>query len=188
MKIRALEFKNEKQKKILIVLCLLSVVIMFLCYPFYVSLRNKPTGKENITTKITTESDFLNWFIDFDKLYNKTVKSPKYKLKKEIFEEVYVFHTNENNTNIYFKDNIYYIDNSTTLELDVNTSSFRYTDEDEILEVNLLNGMYYVQLINNHDIYRIKFNKNGVKKSKEKNKENKVIVNNSIYGTNNFDW
>lgn len=189
MKINIFKNKNFKKKKIIIIiLCLLFFTIILFSYPFFVCFKNKPSGKENVTTRITTESDFLNWFIDFDKLYNKKRQLPKYKLKKEIFEQIYIFHTGEDSTSIYFKDNIYYIDNSTTIELDVNTLSFRYTDKNEILEVNLLNGKYYVQLINKNEIYKIEFNKDFVKKTKQRNKENKIIISNSIYGTNNFDW
>ena len=195
-------FKNNKKKYIIItsILILIFIILPF-CFIFIYNLLNKPSGKENITTKLTNESDFLNWFIDFDNLYNKKIKSPTYSLNKEPFEIIYNFLTKNEDSNIYFQNNTYYINNDITIELDTNSKSFRYTKYEknkndsnnennklEILEVNLLNGKYYVQLINKDYLYKISFNKDNNKNKKYKNKENKIIIENSIFNSNSFKW
>ena len=105
----------------------------------------------------------MEWFIDFDKLYKQNVKSPKYSLTEKSFQEIYNLLNNEEIKDIYYKNSVYYLSNNITLELDVNTRSFRYTkykdnSKIEILEVRLINGKYYVQLVNSKNLYKITFN------------------------------
>lgn len=185
--------KKIKQKnKTILIFSILIITIITLGYILINNLFIKPSGSENITTKLNTESDFLDWFIDFDNLYKKKVKSPKYSLTKESFEKINNFLNNNTESNIYFKDNIYYLDESTTIELDIYTRSLRYTKynndtKTEILEINLINGKYYVQLVNSKYIYKISFNKDKVSTKKEVNKK-EVIIENSIYSKKDFEW
>lgn len=106
-----------KRKKTILIVLISIIIIILLSYITINNLYKKTTGNENITTKLNTETDFLNWFIDFNNLYNKKVNSPKYSLTKEMFEEINKFINNNEESNIYFKDNIYHIDEFTTLEL-----------------------------------------------------------------------
>lgn len=186
-----LNIKEHKTKKIIILIFLLiSLSIIFLyIHKNYI----KYNTKENITTKLNTDSDFLEWFINFDDLYKKNVKSPNYSLTKESFQKIYSLLNEEEITDIYYKDSTYYLSDNTTLELDVNTRSFRYTkyndtNKVEILEVRLINGKYYVQLVNTKNIYKITFNNKKVKNKKYRNKEKEVIINESIYNNKEFKW
>lgn len=185
-------------KKIIILLIIIAILfISILIYNLFDStlfynLFSKPKGTENITTKLTDDKDFLNWFIDFDKLYQKNIHNINYSLNKEMFEKINNYLEGNTKNNILYKDNTYYIDESNTLELDVYTRSLRYTKYDnnnkiEILEINLKNGKYYIQLINSKNIYKIILNNKLVKKDKTKNK-GKVEVLNSIYNTLDFAW
>ena len=189
--------KNKKRTITITSILIIILIIIPTSYIFIYNIKNKPSGKENITTKLNTESDFLNWFIDFDNLYHKKINSPKYSLTKDSFQKIY----NLLNINIYFKNNTYYIDNNITLELDVTTRSFRYTlyennqndsnnndKKIEILEVRLLNGKYYIQLINKEYLYKITLNHKQVKKNKSKNKNNLITIKNSIFNNKEFDW
>lgn len=183
----------KKRNKTIILIIIICFIIIPISYIFIYNIINKPRGKENITTKLNADEDFLEWFIDFDKLYNKKVKSPKYSLTKDSFQKISNLLNNEKTTDIYLKDNIYYLEDNITIELDVNTRSFRYTKYDnnnvtEILEVRLLNGKYYVQLINSKYLYKITFNKNKISNKKYKNKEQTIIIKDSIFGNKEFNW
>lgn len=183
----------KKRNRTILLIVIICFIIIPISYIFIYNIINKPSGKENITTKLNTDEDFLEWFIDFDELYNKKVKSPKYSLTKESFQKISNLLNNENTTDIYLKDNLYYLEDNITIELDVNTRSFRYTKYDnnnitEILEVRLLNGKYYVQLINSKYLYKITFNKNKVSNKKYKNKEQTIIIKDSIFGNKEFNW
>lgn len=193
--------KKEINNKITINILIILFIIIPISYIFIYNTINKPSGKENITTKLNTDSDFLQWFIDFDNLYNKKINSPKYSLTKDSFQKIYNLLNNNNETNIYFKNNTYYIDNNITIELDVNTRSFRYTKYEnnqntsnkdnnklEILEVKLLNGKYYIQIINKEYLYKITLNHKQVKNKKYKNKNNSIILENSIFNNKEFNW
>lgn len=171
----------KKYKKIIIIILL--ILLIPIIYILITNYLSKPTGNENITTKLFNDTDYLSWFIDFDTLYQEHIKSPKYSLNKDIFESINNYLTNNNNTNITYKNNTYYIDNI-TLELDVNTRSLRYTNNLEILEINLHNGKYYIQYKDNTYLYKIILNKNIHKIKKYKNKD----ITSSIYNTNNFTW
>ena len=175
-----LNIKEPKNKKIIILIFLLiSLSIIFLyVHKNYI----KYNTKENITTKLNNDADFLEWFIDFDKLYKQNVKSPKYSLTEKSFQEIYNLLNNEEIKDIYYKNSVYYLSNNITLELDVNTRSFRYTkykdnSKIEILEVRLINGKYYVQLVNSKNLYKITFNNKKVRNKKYRNKEKEVIIN-----------
>lgn len=183
----------KKRNRTILLIIIICFIIIPISYIFIYNIINKPSGKENITTKLNTDEDFLEWFIDFDELYNKKVKSPKYSLTKDSFQKISNLLNNENTTDIYLKDNIYYLEDNITIELDVNTRSFRYTKYDnnniiEILEVRLLNGKYYVQLINSKYLYKITFNKNKISNKKYKNKEQTIIIKDSIFGNKEFNW
>ncbi|MCI6932950.1 MAG: hypothetical protein MR765_07520 [Tenericutes bacterium] len=186
-----LNIKEPKNKKIIILIFLLiSLSIIFLyVHKNYI----KYNTKENITTKLNNDADFLEWFIDFDKLYKQNVKSPKYSLTEKSFQEIYNLLNNEEIKDIYYKNSVYYLSNNITLELDVNTRSFRYTkykdnSKIEILEVRLINGKYYVQLVNSKNLYKITFNNKKVRNKKYRNKEKEVIINESIFNNKEFKW
>lgn len=179
-----------KNKKIIII-----IAIIILIPITYLIVNNilKKESNENVTTKLKSDSDYLNWFIDFDNLYEKKVKTPKYSLTKESFEKIYNLLNNNEENNIYYKDNIYYFNNNTTIELDVNTRSLRYTKYEndkaiEILEIRLLNGKYFVQLVNQKYLYKITFNKDKVTNKKYKNKGNEIIIKDTIFNNENFNW
>ena len=183
----------KKRNRTILLIIIICFIIIPISYIFIYNIINKPSGKENITTKLNTDEDFLKWFIDFDKLYNKKVNKPKYSLTKDSFQKISDLLNNEKTTDIYLKDNIYYLEDNITIELDVNTRSFRYTKYDnnniiEILEVRLLNGKYYVQLINSKYLYKITFNKNKISNKKYKNKEQTIIIKDSIFGNKEFNW
>lgn len=186
-----INIKDPKTKKIIV---LVALFIFLLCVFLYIHNNYiKYNTHENITTKLNTDSDFLEWFIDFDKLYNKIVKSPKYSLTKESFQKISNLLNNEEISDIYYKDSIYYLSDNMTLELDVNTRSFRYTkykdnSKIEILEVRLINGKYYVQLVNSKYLYKITFNNKKVKNKKYKNKEKEVIIKETIFNNKEFKW
>ena len=185
--------KNIKiRNKSISTISIIIIIIILFSTIIITSKLLKPSGNENITTKLNTETDFLNWFEDFDNLYNRKIKYPKYSLTKEVFEKINNYINNDNNNNIYFKDNIYYINNTETIELDVNTRSLRYTKyhnnkTNEILEINLINGKYYVQFTNSKSLYKISFNKDIITKDKEDNNK-QVIIKDSIYGKKDFNW
>ena len=184
-------FINKRNKIFIIILLVLILIIIPISYIFIYNINNLPSGKENITTKLKSDADFLNWFIDFDNLYYQVVKSPKYSLTKDSFVRITNLLNNEGEENIYYKDNIYYLSDDITIELDVNTRSFRYTKYEnnnkiEIFEVRLLNGKYYVQLVNSKYLYKISFNKKKVKNKKYKNEE--VIIKDSIFNNQEFSW
>ena len=183
----------KKRNRTILLTIIICFIIIPISYIFIYNIINKPSGKENITTKLNTDEDFLKWFIDFDKLYNKKVNKPKYSLTKDSFQKISDLLNNEKTTDIYLKDNIYYLEDNITIELDVNTRSFRYTKYDnnniiEILEVRLLNGKYYVQLINSKYLYKITFNKNKISNKKNKNKEQTIFIKDSIFGNKEFNW
>lgn len=183
----------KKRNRTILLIIIICFIIIPISYIFIYNIINKPSGKENITTKLNTDEDFLKWFIDFDKLYNKKVNKPKYSLTKDSFQKISDLLNNEKTTDIYLKDNIYYLEDNITIELDVNTRSFRYTKYDnnniiEILEVRLLNGKYYVQLINSKYLYKITFNKNKISNKKYKNKEQTIFIKDSIFGNKEFNW
>lgn len=183
----------KKRNRTILLIVIICFIIIPISYIFIYNIISKPSGKENVTTKLNTDEDFLEWFIDFNELYNKKVKSPKYSLTKDSFQKISDLLNNEKNTDIYLKDNIYYLEDNITIELDVNTRSFRYTKYDnnniiEILEVRLLNGKYYVQLINSKYLYKITFNKNKVSNKKYKNKEHTIIIKDSIFSNKEFNW
>lgn len=185
--------KFNKKYVIIISILVFIFIIIPLSYIFIYNIVTKPSGEENVTTKLSIETDFLNWFIDFNKLYNQKIKTPEYSLTKDAFLKVNNLLDSNIEDDIYFKDNIYYIEDDITLELDVNTRSFRYTKyEDEkiieILEVRLLNGKYYVQLVDEKYIYKISFNKKMEKNKKIKNKQSDVKIEESIFKVENFNW
>lgn len=173
----------NKTKKLIIIILIILILLIPIIYILINNYLAKPTGNENITTKLNEDTDYLYWFIDFDNLYQKNIKSPKYSLNKEIFQEINNFITNEKDNNVLYRDNTYYINNK-SLELDVNTRSLRYTNDNEILEINLLNGKYYIQYQNNNYLYKIILNNRNKKIKKYKNKK----ITSSIYNNNNFTW
>lgn len=190
---------NKSYKKILKektniknIILVLTVIIILLTSTFIYNLYKIPKGNENITTKLNDDSDFLNWFIDFDKMFKQNINNINYSLTSDMFKNINNYIQGEN-SNVSYKENIYYIDEYNTLELDVNTRSLRHTKYNkdnkkiEILEVNLKNGKYYIQLVNTKNIYNITLNNKILKKNKIKNKGN-VEVSESIYKTLDFKW
>lgn len=182
-------FKLTKKTIIIFILIITIIITSSIILTNNLTHHN---NNENITTKLNSDTDFLNWFIDFDKLYNKKIKNIKYSVTSNMFEKVVKLLNEDNYTEISYKDNIYYITDNDTLELDTNTRSFRYTKykdnkKIEILEVNLINGKYYIQLVNTTDIYKIILNNKTLKKKHYKNKES-VIIKESIFNTNDFNW
>ena len=94
-----LNIKEPKTKKIIILIFLLiclSIIFLYI-HKNYI----KYNTKENLTTKLNNDADFLEWFIDFDKLYKQNVKSPKYSLTEKSFQEIYNLLNNEEVKDIY---------------------------------------------------------------------------------------
>ena len=179
---------NKKYLKIIIVIVILLIILLI---PFGIKEVKKNNLEENVTTTLKTDEDFLNWFIDFDKLYNKKVKKPYYTLTKEPFELIKKLLNNEDTQNVTYYDNKYIINNDINLELDVNTRSLRYTkykDKNiiEIMEIRLKNGIYYVQLAKKNELYKISFNNESSKKKKTKIET--VKIKNSIFSTKELKW
>ena len=56
------------------------------------------------------------------------------------------------------------------------------------MEVRLINGKYYVQLVNSKNLYKITFNNKKVRNKKYRNKEKEVIINESIFNNKEFKW
>ena len=174
---------------IVIVLSILLFVFKFRVYDNYIN-GNKT---ENLTVKLRSDEDFLNWFSCFINLYNEKKDSsyPDLIVNEDDFKIVNEILNNEEEVNFY-KDGKYYISDNETLELDVGTRSFRYTLFDNnkvnyIIEVRLINGKYYIQSINKNNIYRIIFNKDDIEKMVYKN-DKEVKIGKSIYGEKEFSW
>ncbi len=174
---------------IVIVLSILLFVFKSRVYDNYIN-GNKT---ENLTVKLRSDEDFLNWFSCFINLYNEKKDSsyPDLIVNEDDFKIVNEILNNEEEVNFY-KDGKYYISDNETLELDVGTRSFRYTlfDNDKvnyIIEVRLINGKYYIQSINKNNIYRIIFNKDDIEKMVYKN-DKEVKIGKSIYGEKEFSW
>lgn len=187
--------KEHIKKFITIILVIISSIgLAITIFDFF---DKKIDSNENITTKLNNDTDFLNWFIDFDKLYRKKISFTNYSLKQETFENINKLLNEENNDNTtYFRDGIYHINDYETLELDTTTRSLRYTKynnndytiPNEILEIRLLNGHYYIIIAKEKYTYKIILNNNYVKKKKIKNKNNSIYIKNSIYKVDEFTW
>lgn len=188
--------KKEHIKKIITIILVIisSIGLAITIFDFF---DKKLDSNENITTKLNNDTDFLNWFIDFDKLYRKKISFTNYSLKQETFENINKLLNEENNDNTtYFRDGIYHINDYETLELDTTTRSLRYTKynnndytiPNEILEIRLLNGHYYIIIAKEKYTYKIILNNNYVKKKKIKNKNNSIYIKNSIYKVDEFTW
>lgn len=143
---------------------------------------------ENLTVILYDDTDFYDWFVQFDLLYNnkKDFSYPRYSVDKNMFLEI--ANSFNNDTNIKYRDGKYYFDDSYVIELDCSSRSFRYTMyvEDsaiEIMEVKLINGRYYMQLIKDKKLYKIILNKNDINK-REENINDYV----TIFGVNEFKW
>lgn len=187
--------KNINHRKKIVTYIIVILLLFCFIIPFYKDFFNRIIPKENVTTKLNNDTDFLNWFIDFDKLYKKKVTFINYSLKKDAFETVNKLLNEENKDmkDVYFKNGIYYINNNETLELDTTTRSLRYIKYKnnkikEILEVRLLNGHYYVIIAKDKYTYKIIFNNNSIKKKKLVNKNDSISIKNSIYKVNEFIW
>lgn len=192
MKIQRFNKQLNNDRNLLIIGIIVVVSLSLIGIISIIHLINKPTGYENITTLLKHDRDFLEWFNDFDMLYNNKVKVPEYSLNENIFKEINSFINGKNESRISFKDNKYLM-NDATLELDVNTRSLRYIRYNkeiiiELLEINLINGKYYVILITEDWEYKIRFNKDDVKIDKAKNKKKLIAINKRIFGTNDFEW
>lgn len=192
MKIQRFNKQLNVDRNLLVIGSIVVASLLIIGVISIISLIYKPNGDENITMVLKNDNDFLEWFKDFDTLYNNKVGSPKYSLNENIFKEINSFIDGEKESRISFKDNKYLIDNE-TLELDVNTRSLRYIKYNkdtiiELLEINLINGKYYVILITKDWEYKIRFNKDDVKVNKVKNKKNEISINERIFGLNNFEW
>lgn len=152
-------------------------------YDIVYKMFNKDT--ENLTIALNDDTDFYNWFIQFDELYNKKreLSYPKYSVNKEMFQKI--SNLLENKSDITYKDSKYYLNDNETLELDCTTRSFRYTNTktNEIMEVNLINGKYYIQLLTNDKLYKITLNNKTINKKEKKSKDYS-----SIYSLNDFNW
>lgn len=189
-------------KKRTIILLIITIVTTFiLSLAFITKKTNIPilnkifnlNKKENITITLKSDEDFLDWYNDFNKLYKKKKNNnyPNLKIKEQYFEEIKKL-LQEKETNIYYKDGKYYINNNETLELDVNTRSIRHTitkdnKNIEITEIRLINGLYYIQTINSKYIYRIVLNKNNIELITYKN-DKEIEIKQSIYQTKEFKW
>ena len=185
--------KQLKSDKNLLILGIIVVVILLIIGGIKIkSSIRKPSGEENKTVVLKSERDFLEWFQDFNELYSQKVAAPTYSLNENILEGVVNFIDGDKDTRVTYKDNIYYIDDM-TLELDVKTRSLRYIKYDqekilERLEINLVNGKYYVILMNKDWEYRIRFNKDEVKNNKKENVDKLVTLDETIFGVNEFEW
>lgn len=185
--------KRKLKKWVKFLIALIIIMIIIICSISIYDLSNKPKGNENITTKLNTDSDFYNWFVEFDNLYQSKIPDINYSLTPSMIEQISKFLSEEENNNITYKNNIYYIDEYNTIELDTYTRSLRHIlyndqkEEIEILEINLKNGKYYIQLVTNKYIYKITLNNNKQKIKQNKNKGN-VEVSNSIFNTLDFKW
>ena len=189
----------KKRTTILLIILIITTFILSLSFiknkvniPLLNSIFNF-NKKENVTTILKSDEDFLEWFNDFNKLYNKKRNNnyPSLKIKKEYFEEIQKL-LQEKETNVYYKDGKYYLNNNETLELDVNTRSLRHTITkdnkiEEITEIRLINGLYYIQTINKKYIYRITFNKDNIGLKTYKN-DKEIEIKQSIYQTKEFKW
>ena len=180
-----------RERWLKIISILIAIVLIILIVTALLKHNDKKYLNENTTTTLKSDADFLDWFIDFDNLYQKKVKSPKYSLKKEHLKLIKDLLNNKPVENITFYNNTYKINDNIDIELDVNTRSLRYTkynkkDIMEILEIKIKNGKYYVQLANDNKLSKIVFSRKYYKK--ETNKIEKVKIKNSIYGTEDFKW
>lgn len=192
MKIKRFNKQLNTDRNLLIGGSVVVVSLLIIGVINIVQLINKPTGDENITTVLKSDRDFLEWFIDFETLYNSKVGTPTYSLNENIFKEINSFLDGETASRVSFKDNKYLLDDG-SLELDVNTRSLRYVKYNkeiilELLEVNLINGKYYVILITKDWEYKIRFNKDDVKIKKTKNKKEEVTIEERIFRVNDFEW
>lgn len=148
---------------------------------------------ENKTTILKDDTDFLEWFKDFNSLYRKEKgrNYPNFTVNEEMFEGINNL-LNNKESDTYYKDGKYFVSDNETLELDVNTRSFRYTKYKEnniieITEVRLINGIYYIQLVDKEYIYRITFNKDNIDKITYINDKD-VFIGVSIFQTEEFKW
>ena len=102
-----------------------------------------------------------------------------------------IYNLLNSDANITYDNGKYFINNNEIIELDCNTQSFKYVKSIEnniieIIEVNLSNGKYYIQLIKDKVLYKITLNKDSI--SKKEKKINDYNNYNSIYGINDFKW
>lgn len=178
-----------KKYKLYVILTIILILFIFVFYNKIYYLFNKKT--ENLTITLNNDSDYYKWFIQFDELYNKKKDSsyPKYSVNNDMFLSIY--NLLDNTSNITYNNGKYFINNNETIELDCNTRSFRYIKSNndsiiEIMEVNLSNGKYYIQLIKDNNLYKIILNKDNI--SKKVNKINDYNNYKSIYGINEFNW
>jgi len=180
------------------ILILLIIIIILILSRFNITIINNIFNikkSENLTTKLKSDDDFYEWFIEFDKLYKKKKGKnyPELEVNKDMFKSICDLLENKE-SKIYYKDGKYYVSDEETIELDVNSRSIRYIKykEDniiEILELRLVNGKYYIQLVNSDYLYRIYFNKNDINKITYKNKDNIYIDNDqSLFQTESFKW
>lgn len=188
----------KKVFKYIIIIILVIILVLFVLSKFNFTILDNIFSKgdtENLTIILKTDNDFLEWFKDFNTLYQKKKgrNYPDFSIKEEMFESIKDL-LEEKESSTYYKDGKYFVSDSETLELDVNTRSFRYTKYKndktiEIMEVRLINGKYLIQLINNNYLYRISFNKSNINKTMYKNDNNvRIEDDESIFQTVNFDW
>ena len=184
---KVIEFLKKYRLYVILTIVLILFIVIF--YDKVYDLFNKST--ENLTVTLNNDSDYYEWFSQFDKLYNKKKNNnyPSYSVNKDMFLSIY--NLLNSNSNITYDNGKYFINDNETIELDCNTRSFKYVKSNdnnviEIMEVNLSNGKYYIQLIKDKMLYKITLNKNSIdKKEKKINDYNNY---NSIYEINDFKW
>lgn len=174
---------------------ILTIIISILSNFNLTVIKNifKTNTSENITTLLKEDSDFYNWYMQFDKLYKKKKGKnyPELSLNNEMFNNISKLLNNEK-TNIYYNNGKYFISDIETLELDINTRSIRYIKYKnnipiEITEIRLKNGLYYLQIIDKNYLHKITLNKDNITKKRYVNDDD-IIIKNSIFQTENFKW
>ena len=184
---KVIEFLKKYRLYVIFTVVLLLFIVIF--YNNVYDLFNKST--ENLTVTLNSDSDYYEWFSQFDELYNKKKNNsyPSYSVNKDMFLSIYNLLNSD--ANITYDNGKYFINNNEIIELDCNTQSFKYVKSIEnniieIIEVNLSNGKYYIQLIKDKVLYKITLNKDSI--SKKEKKINDYNNYNSIYGINDFKW
>ena len=79
---------NTELTKLKNIRIILIVIVILLSTTLIYNLITTPKGNENITTKLNNDTDFLNWFIDFDNLYKKNIPTIDYSLNKDMFTKI----------------------------------------------------------------------------------------------------
>ena len=105
---KVIEFLKKYRLYVIFTVVLLLFIVIF--YNKVYDLFNKST--ENLTVTLNSDSDYYEWFSQFDELYNKKKNNsyPSYSVNKDMFLSIYNLLNSD--ANITYDNGKYFINNN----------------------------------------------------------------------------